>query len=63
MCDTFRPLKLTTLSRDLDDPAYAYSWYEEGSELPPRATRYAGLRNAGQRSEHGERPGLGGGAG
>ena len=29
MCDTFRPLKLTTLSRDLDDPAYAYSWYEE----------------------------------
>jgi homogentisate 1,2-dioxygenase len=33
MCDTFRPLKLTTLSRDLDDPAYAYSWYEEGAEL------------------------------
>ena len=31
MCDTFRPLKLTTLSRDLDDPAYAYSWYEETS--------------------------------
>jgi homogentisate 1,2-dioxygenase len=29
MCDTFRPLKLTTLSRDLDDPSYAYSWYEE----------------------------------
>ena len=28
MCDTFRPLKLTTLSRDLDDPSYAYSWYE-----------------------------------
>jgi homogentisate 1,2-dioxygenase len=28
MCDTFRPLKLTTLSRDLDDPRYAYSWYE-----------------------------------
>jgi homogentisate 1,2-dioxygenase len=33
MCDTFRPLKLTTLSRDLDDPAYAFSWYEEGAEL------------------------------
>ena len=32
MCDTFRPLKLTTLSRDLDDPAYAYSWYEEEAE-------------------------------
>ena len=28
MCDTFRPLKLTTLSRDLDDPSYALSWYE-----------------------------------
>ena len=27
MCDTFRPLKLTTLARDLDDPSYAYSWY------------------------------------
>jgi homogentisate 1,2-dioxygenase len=33
MCDTFRPLKLTTLSRDLDDPAYALSWYEEGAEM------------------------------
>ena len=29
MCDTFRPLKLTSLSRELDDPAYALSWYEE----------------------------------
>ena len=29
MCDTFRPLKLTALSRDLDDPSYALSWYEE----------------------------------
>jgi homogentisate 1,2-dioxygenase len=29
MCDTFRPLKLTTLARDLDDPGYALSWYEE----------------------------------
>jgi homogentisate 1,2-dioxygenase len=27
MCDTFRPLKLTTLARDLDDPSYALSWY------------------------------------
>ena len=32
MCDTFRPLKLTTLSRDLDDPSYALSWYEEDAE-------------------------------
>ena len=29
MCDTFRPLKLTALSRELDDPCYALSWYEE----------------------------------
>jgi homogentisate 1,2-dioxygenase len=28
MCDTFRPLRLTTLARDLDKPEYAYSWYE-----------------------------------
>jgi homogentisate 1,2-dioxygenase len=26
MCDTFHPLKLSTLARDLDDPAYALSW-------------------------------------
>jgi homogentisate 1,2-dioxygenase len=26
MCDTFRPLKLTRLARDLDEPAYAMSW-------------------------------------
>ena len=26
MWDTFRPLRLTTLWRDADDPAYAYSW-------------------------------------
>ena len=32
MCDTFRPLRLTTLARDLDDPSYAYSWYEETPE-------------------------------
>jgi homogentisate 1,2-dioxygenase len=27
MCDTFRPLRLTTLARELDDPAYALSWH------------------------------------
>lgn len=27
MCDTFRPLRLTTLARELDDPAYATSWH------------------------------------
>jgi homogentisate 1,2-dioxygenase len=26
MCDTFRPLRLTTLARELDDPRYAMSW-------------------------------------
>jgi hypothetical protein len=26
MCDTFRPLRLTSLSRELDDGAYALSW-------------------------------------
>jgi homogentisate 1,2-dioxygenase len=33
MCDTFRPLRLTTLARDLDDPDYALSWHE-GSRAP-----------------------------
>jgi homogentisate 1,2-dioxygenase len=27
MIDTFRPLRLTTLARELDDPSYALSWY------------------------------------
>ena len=29
MWDTFRPLRLTTLWRDVDNPAYAYSWNED----------------------------------
>jgi homogentisate 1,2-dioxygenase len=37
MCDTFRPLKLSTLARDLDDGHYAYSWYEPPSEEPDLA--------------------------
>jgi homogentisate 1,2-dioxygenase len=28
MCDTFRPLKLTPLARELDDASYALSWRE-----------------------------------
>jgi homogentisate 1,2-dioxygenase len=36
MCDTFRPLKLTTLSRDLDEPSYALSWYEEDASVTTR---------------------------
>jgi homogentisate 1,2-dioxygenase len=31
MCDTFRPLKLTSFASDLDDGKYMYSWYEESS--------------------------------
>jgi homogentisate 1,2-dioxygenase len=27
MCDTFKPLKLTRLARELDDPSYALSWH------------------------------------
>ncbi len=33
MWDTFRPLRLTELARELDDPAYAYSW-REGTPSP-----------------------------
>jgi homogentisate 1,2-dioxygenase len=35
MCDTFRPLKLTTLARELDNPEYAYSWYTPREEPAP----------------------------
>jgi homogentisate 1,2-dioxygenase len=35
MCDTFRPLKLTSLSRELDDPTYAFSWREDAPALEP----------------------------
>ena len=41
MCDTFRPLRLTPLARELDDPGYAYSWYEEDAPRtagPARST-------------------------
>jgi len=31
MCDTFHPLRLTTLAADLDDGRYAYSWAEDPS--------------------------------
>ena len=27
MCDTFRPLRLTALARECDDPSYALSWH------------------------------------
>jgi homogentisate 1,2-dioxygenase len=28
MCDTFHPLRLTKLAKELDDGKYAYSWNE-----------------------------------
>src|SRR5579875_3381952 len=38
MCDTFRPLRLTQLARELDDGRYALSWAEDapaGGQLSP----------------------------
>jgi homogentisate 1,2-dioxygenase len=35
MCDTFHPLRLTTLARDLDDGTYAYSWHDEPGAPSP----------------------------
>jgi hypothetical protein len=32
MCDTFHPLKLTKLAKDLDDGKYWRSWYEGAQE-------------------------------
>ena len=32
MCDTFRPLRLSALSRELDDGKYALSWYEADAD-------------------------------
>jgi len=31
MCDTFHPLKLTSLAADLDDCKYMFSWAEDPS--------------------------------
>ena len=33
MCDTFRPLRLTTLWRELDEPEYALSWNPDRSSV------------------------------
>jgi homogentisate 1,2-dioxygenase len=32
MCDTFQPLKLSKLAKDLDDGKYAYSWYKAAQD-------------------------------
>jgi homogentisate 1,2-dioxygenase len=37
MWDTFRPLRLTTLWRDADDPSYAYSWNPDKQAAPATA--------------------------
>jgi len=34
MWDTFRPLKLTALWHEVDNPAYAYSWNEDKDTAP-----------------------------
>ena len=36
MWDTFRPLRLTELARELDDPSYAYSWRDGRSRAGGR---------------------------
>jgi homogentisate 1,2-dioxygenase len=35
MCDTFHPLRLTRFARELDDPAYAYSWSDQQGRAAP----------------------------
>ena len=37
MWDTFRPLRLSTLWRDIDDPSYAYSWNPDRAGEPVAA--------------------------
>lgn len=37
MWDTFRPLKLTTLWREVDNPSYAYSWNEDKDPSPAQS--------------------------
>jgi len=32
--DTFQPLRLSTLWRDVDDPSYAYSWNPDRAGEP-----------------------------
>jgi len=43
MCDTFHPLKLSTLAHDLDDGVYAYSWREEPGKVKTADEDPAGL--------------------
>ena len=34
MCDTFNPLRLSAWAHALDEPSYAYSWYEPEGDIP-----------------------------
>ena len=43
MCDTFRPLRLTTFARGLDDGTYAYSWYENAEQAGAADENPAGV--------------------
>jgi len=43
MCDTFRPLRLTTFARELDDQTYAYSWREEPGQAASAEEDPAGV--------------------
>ena len=52
MCDTFRPLRLTTLCRDLDDGRYALSWAAD-SDAAGRAGEPSSLSAAGRLSADG----------
>ena len=64
MCDTFNPLKLTKLAKELDDGEYAYSWYEEpgrdahvrpgpgGSDVTPLSRRGHGRRGQSVGAAH-----------
>jgi homogentisate 1,2-dioxygenase len=38
MCDTFHPLRLTNLAKELDDGEYAYSWNEDLVKTPAAST-------------------------
>jgi hypothetical protein len=37
MWDTFKPLRLSTLWREIDDPSYAYSWNPDRAGEAPSA--------------------------
>ena len=43
MCDTFAPLRLTPLARELDDGVYAYSWRDAGHGADPPDGDPAGI--------------------